>query len=98
MEKRFDITRTVEATRVTALVFDKIIAEARNETITVSGKYTIDDTKLEKICQKRLTTDTVKFIEVVDVSDASKVYGITLEQFLTNAVELDPKTRTPISE
>ena len=96
MARKFDITRTVEATTVNCLCFNKITAEAQNIDITVSGKYTdITDRKLEKLILKLWTNTDLKFIEVVDLHDCSKLYGVTTEQFLAIATELDPKTRQP---
>lgn len=96
MARKNEITRTVDATTVTILVFNKTTAEPENVYITVSGKYTdIDDRKLEKQILKNWGNDKLKFIEIVDLEDASKVYGISLDTFLEHAVELDPKTRQP---
>lgn len=96
MARKYEITRTVDATKVTILVFNKTTAEPENVSIIVSGKYTdINDRKLEKLILKNWNNDEQKFIEIVDLSDVSKVYGISLETFLANAVELDPKTRQP---
>lgn len=96
MSRDFAITRTMETTVATAIVFNKISGEAENATFTVKGKYAIDDKKLAKLGEKYLNTDTIKFIEIVDVDVVSKLYGITVESFMTHAVELDPKTRKPI--
>ena len=98
MARKLEITRTVEATKAVVLCFNKSIAEAENLSFTVSGRYTADDRKLAKQIVKLIDNPDLKFIEVVDVEDASKLYGISLQTFLTYAVELDPKTRQPLSE
>lgn len=98
MARKYEVTRTVENTKFTALVFNKITAEAENLTFTVAGRYNKDDTKLAKLAQKMIVTPDLKFIEVVDAVCDNKTYGITLNDFMANAVELDPKTRQPIAE
>lgn len=98
MARKLEVTRTVEATKVVALCFNKTTAEAENLSFTVSGRYTVDDRKLAKQIVKLIDNPDLKFIEVVDVEDVSKLYGISLQTFLTYAVELDPKTRQPLSK
>lgn len=93
MAKKFPFTRTISKQNVIALVFDKETAEATNIACTIAPVIT-DPGKLAKAVAKKLDSDTVKFIEIVDVSVDEKVYGITLEDFMANAVELDPKTRS----
>ena len=97
MARKYEVTRTIENTTATALVFDKTLAEAENVTITVAGRYTADDKKLAKLLNKMFENTDKKFIEVVDAVSANKTYGITLNDFMANAVELDPKTRQPVN-
>ena len=98
MARKYEVTRTVENTKFTALVFNKITGEAENLTFTVAGRYTANDNKLAKLAQKMIVTPDLKFIEVVDAVCDNKTYGITLNDFMSHAVELDPKTRQPIAE
>ena len=97
MARKYSITRTVQHQNVTALVFDKNTAEAFNKTITVSPVIT-DPAKLSKAVAKRIDNDDNKFIEVVDVEVVEKCYGISVEDFMAHAVELNPKTRHALSE
>ena len=97
MARKYEITRTVENTKVTALVFNKTTAEAEDIIVTVAGRYNVDDKKLAKLVEKMIVTPDLKFIEVVDAISDNKCYGITLNDFMANAVELDPKTRQPIA-
>lgn len=96
MARKYEVTRTIENTTAVALVFDKTLAEAENVTVTVAGRYTADDKKLAKLLNKMFENSDKKFIEVVSATSANKTYGITLNDFMANAVELDPKTRQPI--
>ena len=98
MARKFEFTRTLDNTLATALIFDKNTAEAENRTYLVSGKYTVDDRKLAKRIQKLVEADdNLKFIQIVDATTKSALYGTTLEQFMQVAVELDPKTRQPLA-
>ncbi len=98
MARKYEITRTVENTKVTALVFNKTTAEAEDVTFTVAGRYDVDDKKLAKLVEKMIVSPDLKFIEVVDAHSDNKCYGITLNDFMANAVELDPKTRQPVAD
>lgn len=94
--KKYPFTRTISKQNVIALVFDKETAEATNMNVTIAP--VINDTKkLEKAVAEKLDNEKTKFIEIVDVSVDEKVYGLTLDAFMSNAVELDPKTRKPIT-
>ena len=97
MARKYEITRTVENTTVTALVFNKTTAEAEDITFTVAGRYNIDDKKLAKLVEKMIVTPDLKFIEIVDAHFDNKCYGISINDFMEKAVELDPKTRQPIA-
>ena len=96
MAKKYPFTRTISSQHVIALVFDKETAEATNIACTIAPVIT-DPDKLAKAVAKKLDSDTIKFIEIVDVTVDEKVYGITLEDFMANAVELDPKTRKDLT-
>ena len=96
MARQYPFTRTIATQTVTALVFDKEIAEASNITITLP-KPIAEPAKLEKAVSKILNKGSIKFIEIVYTFTEEKLYGITAEDFLAKAVELDPKTRKPLA-
>ena len=98
MARKYEITRTIENTQATALVFNKTTAEAENLTMTFAGRYEATDPKLAKLFQKALATPDLVFVETVDAESANKTYGISLNDFMEKAVELDPKTRQPFAE
>lgn len=97
MAKKYDFTRTISKQNVIALCFNKETAEACNMSVTIAPPIN-DPDKLARAVSKKLDSDTIKFIEVVDVTVDEKVYGITLDNFMENAVELDPKTRNEITD
>lgn len=98
LPRKFEVTRTIESTKVTALVFNKETAEAEDVTFTVAGRYQLGDKKLDKIVAKKIVAPELKFIEVVDAVADNKMYGISLNDFMSHATELDPKTRQPFAE
>lgn len=96
MARQYPFTRTIATQKVTALVFDKETAEPSNITITLPANIN-EPAKLEKAAAKVINKGNIKFIEVVDVVLEEKLYGISLEDFLAHAVELDPETRKPLA-
>lgn len=94
--KKYPFTRTIAAQHVTVLAFDKVNAEAFNMPVTISPVIP-DPAKLEKAVAAKVDNDTTKLIEIVNTETTEKVYGLTLEAFMANAVELDPKTRKPLA-
>ena len=94
--KKYPFTRTISKQNVVALVFDKETAEATNTSVIISPVIT-DTKKLEKAVAEKLNKDNTVFIEIVDATVDEKVYGLTLDAFMANAVELDPKTRKPVN-
>lgn len=94
--KKYPFTRTISAQHVTILAFDKERAEAYNDVVIISPPIS-DTGKLEKVVAAKVDNDVNKFIEIVNITVDEKVYGLTLDAFMSNAVELDPKTRKPIA-
>lgn len=96
MARKYAITRTIEKTVATALVFDKTTAEPSNVTVTLAHKLN-DAADIERAVRKLVESDpNIKLIDVVDVEVSTQLLGITEEDFLAHAVALDPKTRKPI--
>ena len=96
MSKKFPFTRSISKQNVIALAFNKETAEPFNTFVTIAPPIA-DTKKLEKAVAAEIDSDTVKFIEIVGITVDEKVYGITLEDFMSHAVELDPKTRSPLT-
>lgn len=97
MARKYPFTRTISKQNVIALVFDKETAEATNIPVTIAPP--IDDPKrLANAVSKKVETDNIKFIEVVDVTLDEQVYGITLDDFMAHAVLLDPTTRKALAD
>lgn len=97
MAKKYPFTRTIKKQTVVCLVFDKNTAEASNTTVVFPVPIE-DEKKLFRACEKALDNSDTRLIEVLESRIEEKVYGLTAEQFMSAAVELDPKTRKPIAE
>ena len=97
MARKYAVTRTVEKTVATALIFDKTTAEPSNVTVTLGHKLN-DAAAIERAVRKIVEADSnIKLIEVVDSTTSTQLLGITEEDFLAHAVNLDPKTRKPLN-
>lgn len=86
MRKEKLITRTITVTEANIMAFNL----DTNEVISLNESYIGDlsDKEIEKI----FTIDynnSAKFLKLVNVEKASKLYGITEKDFLEYAVELD---------
>ena len=97
MSRKYPFTRTISKQNVSALVYDTESAEAMNISVTIAPS--IDDPKrLANAVRKKVETNTIKFIEVADVTKDEQVYGITLDDFMAKAVLLDPTTRKAVTD
>ena len=89
------ITRTILGTKASVITVDTISMTASTKEFTIGGEWS-DNNKLLKALKKIYETDTLVLSAVVKAEKAEKLYGMTEELFLANAVELDPETRKPI--
>ena len=90
------ITRTVIGTQLTAKVVNK-------ETEEIYTKSLILDTKVEDVAKavklaSKLVAENEVVISVSDLATVEKLYGVTVEDFMSVAVELDPVTRKPLAK
>ena len=113
MARRAIVTRTVSGTHVTVLGINVETAEPENRTYVLSGLYKVVDEKDEngtaikthfdekkalKDVKKAYDTDEFKNVKIVDHQQVDKLYGMWEEDFIANAMELDPKTRKPLGD
>ena len=89
------ITRTILATKASVLTVDTISMTASTMEFTIGGEWT-DNNKLLKALKKTYETDTLVLSSVVKAEKTEKLYGMTEELFMANAVELDAETRKPV--
>lgn len=89
------VTRTIASTEVTVMGVNTETAEVENKTYNLSGVYS-NDKKLLKAVKSAFETDTFKVVQIVDSEQVSRLYGMYENDFLSNAMELDPETRKPL--
>lgn len=92
MARKPMVTRTIVTTMVNVLCLDIKSAEPFNKVVTLPRTYK-DEKKLLKKVEEVVNTDDVKAVHVVDKEEVETLYGMTEQDFITNAVILDPATR-----
>lgn len=89
------ITRTILGTKASVITVDTVSMTASTMEFTIGGEWS-DNNKLLKALKKIYETDTLVLSSVVKAEKTEKLYGMTEELFMANAVELDTETRKPI--
>lgn len=91
MARKPMVTRTIVTTKVNVLCLDIQTAEPFNKVVTLPRTY--KDEKLLKKVEEIVNTNDVKAVHVVDKEEVETLYGMTEQDFITNATILDPTTR-----
>ena len=86
MAKKRMVTRTIARTEVEALCANKQAEQIETVTISVTGVYK-NDRALEKEVLKALP-DTYAFVSIKSATVSEKLYGMSENDFLRNAVEI----------
>lgn len=86
MAKKRMVTRTIARTEVEALCANKQAEQIETVTISVTGVYK-NDRALEKEVLKALP-DTYAFVAIKSAAVSEKLYGMSEDDFLRNAVEM----------
>lgn len=95
MARKPMVTRTIVTTKVNVLCLDIKSAEPFNKVVILPRTYK-DDKKLLKKVEEVVNTGEVKAVHVVDKEEIETLYGMTEQDFITNATVLDPATRKEI--
>ena len=86
------VTRTVFCTKVNCLCIDIETAEPFNKEVTVSGKFSEDDSdKLERKLRKLVDVGTVKFVSIVAMDVVETLMGMPEQKFIENSEILPPR-------
>lgn len=90
-------TREVVSTKVTAKV---ISVDAESVTIKEFNiPIETDSTdRAREFLKKYRETETELIVSVVSVEPVRKMYGMSLDDFIKYATELDPETRKPLNK
>lgn len=96
------VTRTITATKITALCLNIETAEPFNKEVTISGTFK-DEKAMMKAAEKLLNTETEKAVHIVSSEEIETLYGMTEQEFIQKAKVLPPrpkkeKTETSISK
>lgn len=86
------VTRAIIGTEVTALCFFGAENTCKEVTTLLAGVYKNED-KLAKKLKSVLDDSEKTFVKVVTSTEKSTLYGMTEDDFINNAVVLDPETR-----
>ena len=92
MARKPMVTRTIVTTKVNVLCLDVNKAEPFNKVVMLPRTYN-DEKKLLKKVEEIVNTDEVKAVHIVDKEEVETLYGMTEQDFITNATILDPATR-----
>ena len=97
MARKPMVTRTITTTQVNVLCLDIVAGEPFNQQVTLPRTYK-EDKKLMKAIEEVVNTENVKAVHVVAKEEVETLYGMSEQDFITNAVVLDNETRRPIGE
>lgn len=90
------ITRTVVGTQLTAKVVNKETDEITTKTLILDAKLTEEDGVKATRLANKLVDENEVIISLSDFTPVEKLYGVSVEDFMSVAKELDPATRKPI--
>ena len=91
------VTRTITATKITAVCLNIETAETFNKTVTLSGTFK-DEKSMMKAAEKVLNTETEKAVYIVFSEEIETLYGMTEQEFIQLAKVLPPRVKTKKTE
>ena len=94
--RRDMVTREILGTKVTVKVVDPATEIVKPMEVILSGRYTELDAKTQRAAAKAIGEGVV-IIKLESVEPFNKLVGMDTADFIAHAMELDPKTRKPIS-
>ena len=92
MARKPMVTRTIVTTKANVLCMDLKKVEPFNKEVVLPRTYK-DDKKLLKAVEEVVNTDEVKAVHVVAKEEVETLYGMSEQDFISNAKVLDPKKR-----
>lgn len=87
MARKPMVTRKINFTVVNVLCLNIETAEPFNRVVKLAGHYS-NIVKLRKVIDEKINSDTEKTVHIVDVTQETKLYGMTEEDFLSHAKPL----------
>lgn len=90
------VTREFKLTKLSVLMLNTETGEPYNEEFRFKGEYT-DNRKAMKKVQELMKEDGVNVpCKVVDMAIETQLLGMPEDEFIENAILLDPETRKPL--
>ena len=90
------ITRTIKTTKVNVLCMDINSCEPFNKDIVLPRTFK-DEKKLMAKVHELIDNDEVKAVHITHRAEVETLYGMTEQDFIEHAVELDPETRKALA-
>lgn len=87
MARKPMVTRKIKFTTVNVLCLNVETAEPFNRVVKLAGHYN-NMVKLRKVIDEKINTDTEKTAHIVDVTQETKLLGMTEEEFISYAKPL----------
>lgn len=84
------VTRTIVATKITALCLNIETGEPFNETVMISGTFK-DENSMLKAAEKLINTETERAVHIVFSEEIETLYGMTEQEFIQKAQVLPPR-------
>lgn len=91
------VTRTIVATKITALCLNIETGEPFNETVMISGTFK-DEKSMLKAAEKLLNTETERAVHIVFSEEIETLYGMTEQEFIQRAQVLPPRGKKEEAE
>ena len=91
------VTRTIVATKITALCLNIETGEPFNETVTISGTFK-DERSMLKAAEKLINTETERAVHIVFSEEIETLYGMTEQEFIQSAQVLPPRGKKEEAE
>lgn len=96
MARKKWVSRTIIGTEVTFLCVNTKEQKVVEETITFGGEFKDDKAIMKAAAKADAFKGDIKPATIKSSRKVEKLYAITEETFLANAVECDPITRKPL--
>ena len=97
MARKPMVTRTIVTTKVNVLCLNLTTCEPFNLDLILPRTYK-DDKALMKKVSEQVDNDEQKAVHITATEEVETVYGMTEQDFIEHAVELDPETRKAIEQ
>ena len=91
MARKAMVTRTIVTTKVEVLCMDLVEKVPVTKGYTLPRTYKNDEAILKQVAG--LTGDSVKAVSVLNKTEVETLYGMSEQDFISNAQVLDPETR-----